>query len=166
MIFLKLYTDHAEVNVLMIRNFVKLELGASVDMKMSKVIKPLIIPVSALLGYAVINVINGKKSSSVFSNIAQTVSNSANNPEKTFAGFKESELNEIAKNTSRGLKAVIVGNVLEYWFKSRSGKQSATAKIELDSAGEPIITFNPYYGTANSPHFFIENLRNVMKKYN
>jgi len=132
-------------------------------MKMSKMIKTLIIPVAALLGYAVIK---GKKSSSVVSDIAQTVSDSANYPEKTFAGFKESELNEIAKNTSRGLKAVIVGNVLEYWFKSRSGKQTATATIELDSAGEPIITFNPHYGTANSPHFFIENLRNVMKKDN
>lgn len=106
-------------------------------MKMLKMIKPLIIPVAALLGYAVIK---GKKSSSVVSDIAQ--------------------------NTSRGLKAVIVGNVLEYWFKSRSDKQTATATTELDSAGEPIITFNPPYGTANSLHLFIENLKNVMKKDN
>lgn len=132
-------------------------------MKMSKMIKQLIIPVAALFGYAVIK---GRKSSSMVSDIAQAVSDSATNPEKTFAGFKESKLNEIAQNTSRGLKVVIVGDVLEYWFKSRSGKQNATATIELDSAGEPIISFNPHYGTANSPHFFIENLRNVMKKDN
>ncbi|MEK3992812.1 hypothetical protein [Robertmurraya sp. FSL R5-0851] len=132
-------------------------------MKMSKMIKPLIIPVAGILGYALIK---RKKSSSVVSDIAQAVSDSTNNPEKTFAGLNESELNELAKNTSRGLRAVIVDNVLEYWFKSRSGKQTATAKIELDSAGKPIITFNPHYGTANSPHFFIENLRNAMKKDN
>lgn len=132
-------------------------------MKMSKMIKQLVIPVAALLGYAVLK---GKISSSVVSDIAQTVSDSAINPEKTFAGFKESELNEIAKNTSRGFKAVIVDNVLEYWFKSSSGKQTAIAKIELDSAGKPIITFNPYFGTANSPYFFVENLRNSMKKDN
>ncbi|CAN7382923.1 hypothetical protein [Rossellomorea sp. LjRoot5] len=132
-------------------------------MEMSKVIKPLIIPAAALLGYALIK---GKRSSSLVSDITQAVSNSATNLEKTFAGLKESELNEIATNTDRGLKAEIVGNALEYCFKSASGKKTATARIELDSAGKPEFAFLPYSGSANSPYSFIKNLRDALNKDN
>lgn len=130
-------------------------------MKMSKMIKPiLLIPAAALLGYAVKK---GKKSSSVVSDIAQAVSDAATNPEKAFAGFTLSELNEIASNTSRGLKAEINGDTLEYIFKSARGKTTATARIVMNAAGELVFTFLPYSGSANSPYFFLENLRNARR---
>jgi len=132
-------------------------------MKMSKLFKSLVIPLgTAVLGYAVTKVISSPKSSSAVSDIAQVASNATIN-EKSFGGLKQSEINEIASNTYRGVKAIIDGNTLEYSFKSASGKKTPTARIELDSAGELVFTFLSYFD-AKSPRFFIENLKDAMNK--
>ncbi|WP_211740978.1 hypothetical protein [Ornithinibacillus massiliensis] len=134
---------------------------------MSKVIKPLV-PVATLvlgLGYVVKKGKFPVKLSRAVSDIAQVASDATINEEKSFGGLKQSELNEIASNTFRGVKAVIDGDTLEYWFKSASGKKTSTARIGLDSAGELVFTFLSYRD-ANSPYSFIKNLRDAMNKDN
>ena len=132
-------------------------------MKMSKVIKPLLATAGTafLVGYFVKK---GRfpESSRVASDIAQVVSDATINAEKSFGGLKQSQINEIASNTYRGVKAVIDGDTLEYWFRSASGKKTATARYELDSAGKFVCTFCSYFD-AKSPRFFIENLLEAMK---
>ena len=101
----------------------------------------------------------------MISDIAKFASDATvNASEKTFGGLKQSVINEIVSNTYRGVKAVINGDILEYWYKSGSGKQTHTVKIELDSAGG-LITFLSYFD-AKSPRFFMENLRDAMNKVN
>jgi hypothetical protein len=99
----------------------------------------------------------------VASDIAQVVSDATINAEKSFGGLKQSQINEIVSNTYRGVKAVIDGDTLEYWFRSASGKITATAKIELDSEGNIVCAFLPYSGAANSPRSFIKNLIEAMR---
>lgn len=132
-------------------------------MKMSKVIMPLITMV--VLGNVVKKRKFPVKSSRAVSDIAKVASNATNNEEKSFGGLKQSEINEIVSNTYRGMKAVIDGDTLEYSFKSASGKHTSTARIIKDSAGELVFTFLSY-SDANSPHFFIKNLRDAMNKVN
>lgn len=105
------------------------------------------------------------KLSRAVSDIAQGASDATINAEKSFGGLKQSEINEIVSNTYRGVKAVIDGDTLEYRFKSASGKQTPTARIELDSAGELVFTFLSFFD-AKSPRFFIENLRDAKNKVN
>lgn len=132
-------------------------------MKKSKVIMPLL--ATAVLGYVVKKRGVPVKSSRVVSDIAQVASDATINTEKFFGGLKQSEINEIVSNTYRGVKAVIDGDTLEYSFKSASGKQTPTARIELDSAGELVFTFLSFFN-AQSPRLFIENLRDAMNKVN
>ena len=130
-------------------------------MKMSKVIMPLV--ATAVIGVFVVK--KGKfpvKLSRVVSDIAQVASDAEINTEKSFGGLKQSEINEIASNTYRGVEAVIDGDTLEYLFKSASGKQTLTARIGL-KAGELVFTFLSY-NNANSPHSFIKNMRDAMNK--
>ncbi|KAA0941643.1 hypothetical protein FQ087_21050 [Sporosarcina sp. ANT_H38] len=131
-------------------------------MKMSKVIMPLAVG-TAILGYVIKKGEFPVRLSRTVSDIAQVASDAT--IEKSFGGLKLSEINEIVSNTYRGVKAVIDGDTLEYYFKSASGKQTPTARIELDSAGELVFTFRSYIN-ANSPRFFIENLRGAMNKVN
>jgi hypothetical protein len=133
-------------------------------MKMSKVIMLLIGTAgAALVGYGLKNGRSPVKLSRVVSDIAQVASDATINEEKSFGGLKQSVINEIVSNTFRGVDAVIDGDTLEYWFKSASGKKTATAGIELDSAGELVFTFLSYFD-AKSPRFFIENLRAEINK--
>lgn len=129
-------------------------------MKMSKVIMPLV--ATTIIGYVVKKRGFSMGSSSAVSDIAQAASDATI---ETFGGLKQSEINEIASNTYRGVKAVIDGDTLEYCFKSASGKQTPTARIELDAAGELVFTFLSYFD-AKSPHLFKENLRDAMNKVN
>lgn len=129
-------------------------------MKMSKVIMPLLATAAAIgtVGYFV-KKRKFPESSRVASDIAQVVSDAA---EKSFGGLKQSQIDEIVSNTFRGEKAVIDGDTLEYWFRSASGKGTATARFELDSAGKIVCIFLSYFD-AKSPRFFIENLIEAMK---
>ena len=95
----------------------------------------------------------------------QDVSNTVNAEEKTFGGLTESSLTELASEIYRGVKAEIDGNTLEYFFKSASGKQTSTAKFEINDAKEVVMTFISHV-TANSPREFHRSLIKAIEKYN
>ena len=65
------------------------------------------------------------------------------------------------------MKAVINGDILEYSYKSNSGKHTYIASLTLDSVGKINIQ-NGYFGPnrPNAPVFFAENLIEEMKKTN
>jgi hypothetical protein len=104
-------------------------------MKMSKVIIPLV-AATAVLGY----VKRGKLPVKLFravSDIAQVSTDTTiNATEKTFGGLKQSAIDELVSNTYRGFKAVINGDILEYWYKSASGKSNYMSSLTLDSVGK------------------------------
>ena len=79
-------------------------------------------------------------------------------PEKMFGGLQQSAIDELVNTTYRGIKAVINGDTLEYWYKSNSGK-SNMARLSLDAAGE-IITYlgNGSCFNAGSPRAFTKKL--------
>lgn len=134
-------------------------------MKMSKVIKILVIKViMAVLTYVIKKGKFSLKSSRTVSDIPQVASDATTNEEKSFGGLKQSEIDEVAINTSRGVKAEIIGDILEYSFKSGSGKQTPTAQLKIEE-GEPVFTFISFFN-AHSPHSFKKNLRDAMKQSN
>ncbi|MET1178512.1 hypothetical protein ABG775_11200 [Peribacillus simplex] len=130
-------------------------------MKMSKVIMPLLVG-TAVIGYVVRKGKIPVESSRAIAELAKVASNATINEEKSFAGLKQSEINEIALNTYKGIKAVIDGDTLEYSFASASGKTTSTARIALESAEELAFAFLSY-SDAKSPRFFIDNLREAIK---
>lgn len=130
-------------------------------MKMSKVIMPLVVG-TVVIGYVARKGKIPVKSSRAVSDLAKAASNATINEEKSFAGLKQSEINEIVSNTYKGMKAEIDGDTLEYSFWSASGKTTSTARIALESAGELALTFLSY-SDAKSPRFFIDNLREAIK---
>ncbi|WP_169083277.1 hypothetical protein [Paenibacillus sp. PL91] len=133
-------------------------------MKMSKVIKPLLaIAGVGALGYVALK---RKKTSRAVSDIVKVTSDAIINAEKSFGGLKQSVIDEIVSNTARGVKAVIDGDKLEYWYKSGSRKQDYMSSLTLDSSGKVIIQVVKGYYEANSPRIFAEQLIEVMKKVN
>lgn len=133
-------------------------------MKISKVIIPLV--ATTVFGYFVAKRKNSEESSNVFSNIANIVSDeTVNSVEKTFGGLKQNIINEIVSNTNKGVKAVINGDILEYWYKSNSGKHNYMSSLKQDSTGKIIIETG-YFGpnSPNAPVIFAEKLIEEMKK--
>jgi hypothetical protein len=133
-------------------------------MKISKVIIPLV--ATTVLGYFAAKRINFGKSSKVISDIAKFASDeTVNAVEKTFGGLKQGLIEQLVLNTYKGVKAVINGDILEYWYKSNSGKHNYMSSLRLDSAGKIIIE-RGYFGSnpPNSPVIFAENLIEEMKK--
>ena len=133
-------------------------------MKISKVIIPLV--ATTVFGYFVAKRKNSEESSNVFSNIANVVSDdTVNSVEKTFGGLKQNTINEIVSNTYKGVKAVINGDILEYWYKSHSRKHNYMSSLKQDSTGKIIIETG-YFGPnpPNAPVIFAEKLIEEMKK--
>lgn len=128
-------------------------------MKMSKVIIP-IVAATAVLGF-----VNRGKFPRVVSDIAQGASDATvNAAEKTFGGLKQSAIDELVLNTYRGSKAVINGDVLEYWFKSASGKMNYMASLTLDSVGKLNIQMVKAHPEATgSPRAFGEKLLDALR---
>lgn len=84
--------------------------------------------------------------------------------EKTFGGLKQSTIDDIVSNTNRGSKAVINGDVLEYWFKSASGKMNYMASLTLDSVGKLNIQMVKAHPEATgSPRAFGEKLLEALR---
>lgn len=133
-------------------------------MKISKVIIPLV--ATTVFGYFAAKRKNSGESSKMFSNIANGVSDEAvNSVENTFAGLKQNRINEIVSNTYKGVKAVINGDTLEYWYKSNSGKHNYMSSLKQDLTGKIIIETG-YWGpnSPNAPVIFAEKLIEEMKK--
>ena len=134
-------------------------------MKISKAIIPLV--VTTVFGCFAARRKNSGKLIKVISEIAKFASDATvNAAEKTFGGLKQSAIDEVVSNTSRGVKAVINGDKLEYWYKSASGKHDYISSLTLDSTGKVIIDIVKGYYDANSPRIFTENLIKAMKKAN
>jgi len=134
-------------------------------MKISKAIIPLV--VTTVFGCFAARRKNSGKSSKAISEIAKFASDATvNAAEKTFGGLKQSAIDEVVSNTSRGLKAVINGDKLEYWYKSASGKHDYISSLTLDSTRKVIIDIVKGHYDANSPRIFAENLIEAMKKAN
>lgn len=87
------------------------------------------------------------------------VSGLADNSEKVFGGLAQSTLDSLAKDTYRGVKAVVQGDTLEYIYKTASGKGVISALFKLDDAGELVgyLGNGPRFA-ANSPRFFCEKI--------
>jgi hypothetical protein len=74
-------------------------------------------------------------------------------------------LEEIVRSTYRGLKAVINGDTLEYWYKSSSGKTKNMACLTVDAVGKikAYLGGGPYF-YANSLRAFTEKLMEEIKR--
>jgi hypothetical protein len=102
-------------------------------MKMSKVIIPLV-AATAVLGYVKRGKFPVKFSKADIAQVASDATMDAT--EKMFGGLKQSAIDELVSNTYRGIKAVINGDKLEYWYQSASGKSKYMSSLTLDSAGK------------------------------
>ncbi|MCR4654922.1 MAG: hypothetical protein K5770_01615 [Lachnospiraceae bacterium] len=88
--------------------------------------------------------------------------------EPHFGGLSESFLSQLAKETSRGQKVKVLGNnVLEYYYRSNSGRQQQITKFIIDEEGKLVryVGMGPY-ANANSPRFFQEKLFAALKSVN
>jgi hypothetical protein len=105
-------------------------------------------------------------SSKVVSDIAKVASDAVINEEISFGGLKESVINGIATNTSKGVKAFIDGNELVYKFRSNSNKTILEARFIIDAAGKLVMTFvsGNYGNQPNAPWFFKDILVEEMNK--
>ena len=85
--------------------------------------------------------------------------------EPTFNGLSQNSLDKLAKETSRGVKAVIEDGGVNFFFKSASGKQMQSAFYRLNEAGEIVCyTGNGSYLAANSPRFFLRKLYTALEE--
>ena len=134
-------------------------------MKISKAIIPVAAATTSILGYLFIKGKSPALSTKMVADAVKTVSDVTQKAEGSFAGVPQSTIDEIVKNTYRGLKAVINGDNLEYWYKSSSGKTKNMARLIVDASGE-IKTYlgNGPYFYANSPRFFTEKLIEAIDK--
>jgi len=97
--------------------------------------------------------------------VKPTFSSLATQPEPTFNGLSQSLLDNLAKETSRGVKSVIEDNGVSFFYKSASGKQINSAFYRLNEAGELICyTGNGSYLAANSPRFYLKKLYTALEK--
>ena len=131
--------------------------------KTKKIIK-VVVPITAVVATAVmytlfkgkIGGIPAKQISDVTNDV---VSGLADNSKKVFGGLAQSTLDGLAKDTYRGVKAVVQGDTLEYIYKSASGKTINSALFKFDDAGKLLgyLGSGPYFA-ANSPRFFCEKI--------
>ncbi len=130
-------------------------------MKMSKVIIPLV-AVTAVLGYVKRGKFPVKFSKADIAQVASDATIDAT--EKMFSGLKQSAIDELVSNTYRGIKAVINGDKLEYWYQSASGKSKYMSILTLDSAGKidiQMVKGNPE--ATGSPLAFGRNLIDAIR---
>lgn len=101
------------------------------------------------------------------SELGKTTLDAKNSAEKIFGGLSQSKIDEIAKNTYKGFKAVISNGELEFWYKSASGKSMNMATFALDEAGKLVGYFgNGPYMQAKAPRLFAKALMAAMKNNN
>lgn len=92
------------------------------------------------------------------------LSNSGGSPENVFGGLKESTLDRLAKDTNRGIKAIVKGDTLEYFYKSASGKSTNVAEFHFDEIGRMVGTLgNGPYFNSNAPRFFSDKVLEKIK---
>lgn len=87
-------------------------------------------------------------------------------PKKIFLGLSEHKINEIAKNTPRGVKAIIHKDAVEYFYKSASGKMINSVLIESKpDGGLKYLSVNgSNFTPPNSPIFFCEKLYDAINE--
>lgn len=127
----------------------------------------------SLVATSIILVFRAKKgkipfiSSKIVSDMAKVTSDAGIDKEKLFGGLKESAINMIAKDTNKGVKALIDGNELVFKFKSNSNKTILESRFIID-AGKLVMTFvsGSYGNQPNAPRFFRDNLSEAMNKTN
>lgn len=126
-------------------------------MKISKAIIPAAAVATSILGYLFIKGKPPVPSTKMVVDAVNTVSDVTQKAEGSFAGVSQSTIDDIVKNTYRGVKAVINGDTLEYWYKSSSGKTNNMARLVVDAGGEikAYLGNGPYF-YANSPRSFTE----------
>lgn len=134
-------------------------------MKIKKIIAPIIVTVSSGIVIALLKNKNPKNTAKVISSATKIASDTVSKAEKMFGGITQSKIDELVKNTYRGIKAVINGDTLEYWYKSNSGKSTNMVRLTLDAAGK----INAYLGNgpyfyAGSPRIFTDKLVELMQK--
>ncbi len=130
-------------------------------MKKSKVL----IPLAALgvLGY--FGILKLRRSGKGGSDIAEGVADATIYEEKSFGGLSQSAINELIKNTSRAIKAIIDGDVLEYFYSSGSGKHVYSSRMSFDSEGKLNYEESPFQG-GNAPAIFAKNLLDAREENN
>lgn len=132
-------------------------------MNIKSVVLPLIGLGTTIVGVVLLNNPETKNALKVVSSVAKTAAEVTKKPESTFGGVPQHKIDELVENTYRGIKAVISGDTLEYWYKSSSGRMKNMARLIIDEAGE----LKAYLGSgsyfyANSPRSFTEKLKELM----
>lgn len=84
---------------------------------------------------------------------------------KLFGGLPQSVIDDLVKDTHRGVKAVIQGDTLEYMYQSATGKSINSALFQFDREGNFVgYLVTGSYSATNSPRLFSEKLLEKMKK--
>jgi len=137
--------------------------------KTKKIIK-VVVPIAAVATTAVMySLFKGKKGGISAKQISDAtndvVSGITDNSKKVFGGLTQSTIDGLAKDTNRGVKAVIQGDALKYTYKSASGKSVNSALFEFDDAGKLVgyLGNGPYFA-ANSPRLFCEKILEKMQE--
>lgn len=134
---------------------------------MKKIIK-VVMPIAVVATTATFFLLKGKKSGipvNLISNVTNNVvSGLAKNPEGAFGGLTQSKLDGLAKETYRGVKAVVEGDTLKYMYKSNSGKSINSALFKFDDAGKLVgyLGNGPAFA-AGSPRTFFEKILEKMQ---
>ena len=99
------------------------------------------------------------------SDVTNVISGFVGKSEKIFGGLTQSKLDGLAKSTDRGIKAIVEGDTLKYFYKSASGKSIYSTLFNFDDKGVLIghLGNGPNY-YANSPRFFSEKILEKMQK--
>lgn len=130
-----------------------------------KTIKMLVFGGTAIaVGYALYKGKTGGIPTELISDVTKdVVLGSTKNAKQIFGGLSQSLLDSIAKGTSRGVKAIVEGDTLVYFYESASGKTIKSARYIFDEAGKLVGYLgngSNYY--SNSPRFFREKVLEKM----
>lgn len=132
--------------------------------KMIKVLTPITVLASVVTYLLFKHRIGGISAEQISHVTSDVVSDLAKNTEQFFGGLSQRTLDSLAKETHRGVKAVIHDDTLEYIYKSASGKTINSALFKFD-AGKLICNLgNGPHFFANSPRFFYEKLLAKIKE--
>lgn len=127
--------------------------------------------IAGVVGVAAYAIFKGKAGGKAVRQISDAVKDvvlsPADNSNKVFGGLTQSKLDALVKDTYRGLRVVIQGDALEYFYESASGKTAGSAWIKFDDEGKLVCYLGngPYYA-AKSPRFFFEKLLEAMQEIN
>ena len=136
--------------------------------KIIKVVVPMMAVASTVVTHTILKGKIGRIPANSISDVTNNVvSGLANNSEKVFGGLTQSTLDGLAKATSRGVKAVIQGDTLQFVYKSASGKTTNSALFKFDDAGKLLAYLgNGSYYAAKEPRFFCEEMLKIMRELN